>query len=113
MAGIVDLVRPKSEFDPETIAVLCSALDEAWDLQSGSECARPAYARAMCEVVALARFVLLAQTPARLFGNSCRAAGASRELRLLATEKTAGAVNVRFVIGAVNFCFVDRYCRSA
>ena len=54
MASIVDLVRPKADFDPETIAVLCAALDEAWDrlLQSESECTRPAYARAMREVVA-------------------------------------------------------------
>ena len=54
MASIVDLVRPKADFDPETIAVLCAALDEAWDqlLQSGSECTRPAYARAMREIVA-------------------------------------------------------------
>jgi hypothetical protein len=41
-------------FDPETIAVLSAALDEAWErlLQSGSECTRPAYARAMREVIA-------------------------------------------------------------
>ena len=54
MASIVDLVRPNAAFDPETIAVLSAALDEAWDrlLQSGSECTRPAYARAMREVVA-------------------------------------------------------------
>ncbi len=54
MASIDDLVRPKADFDPETITVLCAALDEAWDrlLQSGSECTRPAYARAMREVVA-------------------------------------------------------------
>src|SRR5215469_3249291 len=54
MASIVDLVRPKADFDPETIAVLCAALDEAWDrlLQLGSEGTRPAYARAMREVVA-------------------------------------------------------------
>src|SRR5262245_24878640 len=54
MAGIVDLVRPKADFDPESIAVLCAALDEAWErlLQLGSECTRPAYARAMREVVA-------------------------------------------------------------
>ena len=54
MASIVDLVRPKADFDPEIIAVLCAAVDEAWDrlLQSGSECTRPAYARAMREVVA-------------------------------------------------------------
>ena len=54
MASIDDLVRPKADFDPETITVLCAALDEAWDrlLQSGSDCTRPAYARAMREVVA-------------------------------------------------------------
>jgi hypothetical protein len=47
MASIVDLVRPNAAFDPETIAVLSAALDEAWNrlLQSGSECTRPAYAR--------------------------------------------------------------------
>ena len=54
MASIIDPVRPQAAFDPETIAVLSAALDEAWDrlLQSGSECTRPAYARAMREVVA-------------------------------------------------------------
>src|SRR5262245_33582966 len=54
MASTVDLVRPKADFDPESIAVLCAALDEAWErlLQLGSECTRPAYARAMREVVA-------------------------------------------------------------
>jgi hypothetical protein len=54
MTSIVDLVRPKTSFDPETIAVLSAALDETWErlLQSGSECTRPAYARAMREVVA-------------------------------------------------------------
>ena len=31
MVGIPDLVRPKAAFDPETIAVLSAALDEAWD----------------------------------------------------------------------------------
>ena len=54
MASILNLVRPEVAFDPETIAVLSAALDEAWDrlLQSGSDCTRPAYARAMREVVA-------------------------------------------------------------
>ena len=105
MASIVDLVRPKADFDPEIIAVLCAALDEAWDrlLQSGSECTRPAYARAMREVVArriidmaqrgirdqkelangalrflAANYRLERQTPARFFGNGSRAGGASR-----------------------------------
>jgi hypothetical protein len=54
MANILNLVRTETAFDPETIAVLSAALDEAWDrlLQSGSEGTRPAYARAMREVVA-------------------------------------------------------------
>ena len=54
MANIVDPIRPDVAFNPETIAVLSAALDEAWDrlLQAGSECTRPAYARAMREIVA-------------------------------------------------------------
>ena len=54
MASIIELVKPEIAFDPETIAVLSAALEEAWDrlLQSGSECTRPAYARAMREVIA-------------------------------------------------------------
>ena len=54
MARVYDLVRPKTAFGPETIAVLSAALDEAWErlLESGSECTRPAYARAMREVIA-------------------------------------------------------------
>jgi hypothetical protein len=66
MASIVDLVRPKAAFDPETIAVLCAALDEAWDrlVRTGSECTRPAYARAMREVVAR-RIIDMAQRGTR------------------------------------------------
>ncbi len=54
MGNILDLGRPETAFDPETVAVIASALEEAWDrlCQSGSECTRPAYARAMREVVA-------------------------------------------------------------
>jgi hypothetical protein len=50
MARIFDLVRPKTAFDPETIAVLSAAPDEAWEqlLQSGSERTRPAYAGGHC-----------------------------------------------------------------
>ena len=49
MASIVDLIKPEIAFDPETISVLSTALEEAWErlLKSGSECTRPAYARAM------------------------------------------------------------------
>jgi hypothetical protein len=54
MASIVDLIKPQIAFDPESITVLSAALEEAWArlLQSGSECTRPAYARAMREVIA-------------------------------------------------------------
>jgi hypothetical protein len=71
MVSIVDLVRPRAAFDPETIAVLCAALDEAWDrlLRSGNECTRPAYARAMREVVAR-RIVDMAQRGTRAQLNS-------------------------------------------
>ena len=53
MASIVDLIKPEIAFDPETISVLSTALEEAWErlLKTGSECTRPAYARAMREVL--------------------------------------------------------------
>jgi hypothetical protein len=44
----------ETAFTPETIQILAAALDEAWETlrQSGSRLARPAYSRAMREVVA-------------------------------------------------------------
>jgi len=62
MANVIELVRPETAFDPETVAVLAAAFNEAWDRlwASGSECARPAYARAMQEVVAR-RIIEMAQ----------------------------------------------------
>jgi hypothetical protein len=41
MASIPNLVRPAAAFDPETIAVLSAALDEAWDPSSGREVSVP------------------------------------------------------------------------
>ena len=54
--------RPDPAFDPEAITVLAAAFDEAWDRlrQSGSECVRPAYARAMKEILAR-RIIEMAQ----------------------------------------------------
>jgi hypothetical protein len=51
---ILEFIRPEPAFDPETISALSAALEDAWCRlkQSGSECTRPAYARAMREVVA-------------------------------------------------------------
>src|ERR1700722_439030 len=62
MSNVIDLVRPVTAFDPEAVTVLAAAFDEAWShlLASGSECARPAYARAMREVVAR-RIIEMAQ----------------------------------------------------
>jgi hypothetical protein len=44
----------ETAFTPETIQILAAALDEAWERlrQSGSPLSRPAYSRAMREVVA-------------------------------------------------------------
>jgi hypothetical protein len=63
MANVIDLVRPETAFDPEALTVLAVAFDEAWSQlrASGSESARPAYARAMQEVVAR-RIIEMAQS---------------------------------------------------
>ena len=51
---MVEIRESITVFDPEAIQVLASALDDAWDRiqKSGSRFARPAYARAVREVVA-------------------------------------------------------------
>jgi len=53
MAEVLKLFR-ETAFAPESIEVLAAALDEAWARlqQSGSKLTRPAYSRAMREVVA-------------------------------------------------------------
>jgi len=62
MAEILKYVHPETVFDPETIEVLASAFDDAWDRiqKSGSRFARPGYSRAMREVIAR-RIVEMAQ----------------------------------------------------
>ena len=54
MVEISEFFRREAAFTPETIQILAAALDEAWERlrQSGSRLARPAYSRAMREVVA-------------------------------------------------------------
>jgi hypothetical protein len=54
MPEILKYAQPETAFDPETIELLASAFDEAWDQirKSGSRFARPAYSRAMREVIA-------------------------------------------------------------
>ena len=63
MAAILEFVRSESAvFDPETVQVLASALDDAWARieKAGSRFARPAYSRVMREVVAK-RIIEMAQ----------------------------------------------------
>ena len=55
MVAILEFVRPEAAvFDPESVQVLASALDDAWARieKTGSRFARPAYSRVMREVVA-------------------------------------------------------------
>ena len=54
MVEISEFFRREAALTPETIQILAAALDEAWERlrQSGSPLARPAYSRAMREVVA-------------------------------------------------------------
>jgi hypothetical protein len=61
MAEVLKLFR-ETAFTPETIQILAAALDETWERlrRSGSRLARPAYSRAMREVVAK-RIIEMAQ----------------------------------------------------
>jgi hypothetical protein len=54
MVEIRESFNAQSAFDPEAIEILSSALDDAWGKvqKSGSQFARPAYARAIREVLA-------------------------------------------------------------
>ena len=62
MVEISEFFEPEAALTPETIQILAAALDEAWERlrQSGSPLARPAYSRAMREVVAK-RIIEMAQ----------------------------------------------------
>jgi hypothetical protein len=59
---VSEFFRREAAFAPETIQILATALDEAWERlrQSGSPLARPAYSRAMREAVAK-RIIEMAQ----------------------------------------------------
>ena len=62
MVEISEFFQRETALTPETIQILAAALDEAWERlrQSGSPLARPAYSRAMREVVAK-RIIEMAQ----------------------------------------------------
>ena len=62
MTEALGLIQLQTAFDPDSIEVLVSALDEVWRRiqQSGSQFARPAYARVMREVIAK-RIIEMAQ----------------------------------------------------
>ena len=54
MIDILEFVEGETAFDPETVQLLASAFEDAWDpfQKSGSQLARPGYCRPMREVVA-------------------------------------------------------------
>ena len=116
MASIVDLVRPKADFDPETIAVLCAALDEAWDrlLQSGNECTRPAYARAMREVVAR-RIIDMAQRGIRdqkeLANGALRFLAANYRLERKRRQDLRGWLSRRWRFPRLRLPTAEKACR--
>jgi hypothetical protein len=58
MRNIIDLVERQNVFDPESIRLLASAFEDAWDRieKSGNRLAGPGYSRAMREVIA--RFII-------------------------------------------------------
>jgi hypothetical protein len=62
MVEVRELIQLETAFDPESIQVLVSALDEAWRRiqESGSQFARPAYSRVMREVISK-RIIEMAQ----------------------------------------------------
>jgi hypothetical protein len=62
MVEILKFIPPEIAFDPDSIQILASALDDAWDRieKSGSRFAGPAYSRAMREVIAK-RIIEMAQ----------------------------------------------------
>ena len=67
MVEILEFARPEAAvFDPDAVQVLASALDDAWARieKTGSRFARPAYSRAMREVVAK-RIIEMAQRGVR------------------------------------------------
>lgn len=66
MVEVRELIQPETAFDPESIQVLVSALDEAWRRiqESGSQFARPAYSRVMREVISK-RIIEMAQQGTR------------------------------------------------
>lgn len=77
MAEVLHLTRSKDAFDPEAIKLLTSALEDAWDKieKSGSQCAKPGYAKAMREVVAKRIFEMARrgeQNPDRLASDAIR-----------------------------------------
>ena len=81
MVEILNFSR-ETAFTPENIQVLAAALDDAWEKlrRSGSRLARPAYSRAMREVVAK-RIIDMAQR-----GVQDREALVADALRFVATN---------------------------
>jgi hypothetical protein len=93
-------IRCEIAFDPEAIAVLVAAFDEAWDWlrRSVSECVRPAYARVMREVVA-SRIIEMAKRgasdPKELADGAVRFLAANYRLDTKQTRKDSLPAQLR------------------
>jgi hypothetical protein len=84
MIDILKFVEGETAFDPETVQLLASAFEDAWDRlqKSGNRFAHPGYSRAMREVIAK-HIIEMAQQ------------GVKDPLRL--AEETISFVNVHYV----------------
>jgi hypothetical protein len=84
MVEVLKFARRETAFAPETIEILAAALEETWERlkKSGSRLTRPAYSRAMREVVAK-RIMEMAQRGVRdresLVADALRHVAASYE----------------------------------
>ena len=104
MVEIREFFNAQSAFDPEAIQTLASALEDAWRTvqKSGSRFARPAYARAIREVLAK-RIIEVAQR-----GEEDKRKLAADALKFLATNYVDNSTRKRTPVKYG----VSQMCRS-
>jgi hypothetical protein len=99
----------ETAFTPEIIQILAAALDEAWERlrQSGSRLVRPAYSRAMREVVAK-RIMEMAQRGVQDRDALVADALRSRKLRRTWQSEKLTRLSIVAYIAAESYSFVRR-----
>jgi hypothetical protein len=99
----------ETAFTPETIQILAAALDEAWERlrQSSSRLVRPAYSRAMREVVAK-RIMEMAQRGVQDRDALVADALRSRKLRRTWQSEKLTRLSIVAYIAAESYSFVRR-----